>query len=232
MISPLPYNVLFCTILWVDWAVLLHMVLTGALFHLEDPKWPQSQGWKLVLSLAGSSTGEVSQGLSFSFTSILLSGCLDFLTEYSNVQRQRVPHAWKWKLLTLHSISSVCLIGFVIGPVQCKKKRNGLYHERVTKNLQTSVINRSLSFDHKLFIFLTYAKCTKFLQTPEKSRSIILSGSNSGFKFLPSQSDEEAFLGEAALVQTFELKNKFSIPHPLKIQWEVKGEIIAVYIPL
>lgn len=94
------------------------------------------------------------------------------------------------------------------------------------------MINRSLSFDHKLFIFLTYAKCTKFLQTPEKSRSIILSGSNSGFKFLPSQSDEEAFLGEAALVQTFELKNKFSIPHPLKIQWEVKGEIIAVYIPL
>lgn len=54
-------------------------------------------------------------------------------------------------------------------------------------------------------------------------------GSNS---YHLSQSDEEAFLGEAALVQTFELKNKFSIPHPLKIQWEVKGEIIAVYIPL
>lgn len=139
MINLLPYSVLFCTILWVDWAVLLHGVLAGALSHLEVPKWLQSHGWKSVPALAGNSAGSISQGLWFSSTRVLLRGCLDFLTAWwmdSNIQRWRVPYAWKWKL----QISDVvqyyfCLIVFVIGPAQMqgKEKWSPLYHERSHK---------------------------------------------------------------------------------------------------
>lgn len=59
MISLLSYNVLFCTILWVDGAVLLYVVLPGTLLYLEDPEWPQSHRWKLVPALTGNSTGAV-----------------------------------------------------------------------------------------------------------------------------------------------------------------------------